>query len=195
LENPNPQVCKESSKTVDDFIYLKKEKHLKRFFLEEIDALLEKYEPGHPRMKPDAIEQIIKIEKERDEMIKRSQQQQQQQQTIMMGTPDGKQIPLGPEQIVQIIQQQQHQMQGMQQKIMEQDILIKHLTSLQGSSSLDVDKEFLESKVKIQETVIANLQQQIKCLQDGGQQKSITPPSTPPLKKSDPEIHFTIEED
>jgi hypothetical protein len=165
--------------------------------MEEIEGLLEKYEPGHPRMKPDALEQIKKIEKERDEMMKKSQQQQP---TFMMGTPDGKQIPLGPEQIVQIIQQQQQQLQAMQQKIMQQDILIKHLTSLQegggGSIEDDADNEFLKSKVKIQETVIANLQKQIKTLKGGPEVEPPVPKKEEKeVSKSDPEIHFTIEDD
>lgn len=71
LDAPN-QFTKESEKTVDTFIRLDAEQGIKRFFMEEIDGLLEKYEPGEPKMKPDVMKQL----KEVDEKRKLQQQRQ-----------------------------------------------------------------------------------------------------------------------
>ena len=59
-----------STKTVSDFI---KEPALLRFYMDEVDAALQIYEPGHPSMKPDVLQQI-------NEKMQRHQQQHQQQQ-------------------------------------------------------------------------------------------------------------------
>ena len=73
----NPTM-KESTKTVDEFV---KEADIKKFFMEDIDPLLENYKVGHPDNKPDVQKQLeeIKISREQ-QMIKMKQQQQQQQQ-------------------------------------------------------------------------------------------------------------------
>ena len=59
-----------STKTVSDFI---KEPALLQFYMQDIDAALQIYEPGHPSMKPDVLQQI------NEKMQQRHQQQQQQQ--------------------------------------------------------------------------------------------------------------------
>jgi len=59
-----------STKTVSDFI---KEPALLQFYMQDVDAALQTYEPGHPSMKPDVLQQI-------NEKMQRHQQQQQQQQ-------------------------------------------------------------------------------------------------------------------
>ena len=68
---------KESTKTVDTFIRHKYEDNIKKFFMEDIDALLDKYDPGKPNMKPDVLKQISEIEAKRAQMLKEYQEQQQ----------------------------------------------------------------------------------------------------------------------
>lgn len=66
LDAPN-QYMNLSSKLVDDFV---KDETVKRFFLCDIDEILEKYEPGNPIHKPDVtnhIDQLIKSRRERVE--------------------------------------------------------------------------------------------------------------------------------
>lgn len=72
---PN-QFVKETNKTVDDFV---KEKNIKHFFLEDIDHLLNNYEPGKPENKPDVIKQMEEINKNRA-LAQQHQQIQQHQQ-------------------------------------------------------------------------------------------------------------------
>ena len=76
LENPN-QFMKVSDKKVEDFV---KEADLKQFFMEDIDPLLEKYEPGKPENKPDVIKQLDEIKTKREEMMMTQQRQQMEYQ-------------------------------------------------------------------------------------------------------------------
>jgi glycosyltransferase involved in cell wall biosynthesis len=73
---PNPFV-KESGKLVNDFV---KEESIKRFFLEDIDEILNEYNPGKPENKPDVLKQMEEMTKKRELMIQQQQQQHQQQQ-------------------------------------------------------------------------------------------------------------------
>lgn len=65
LVNANPDVVRDSPKKVMDFI---KDNELRRFYMSELEGLLEKYEPGRPEMKPDVIAQTLQLEKERAKM-------------------------------------------------------------------------------------------------------------------------------
>jgi glycosyltransferase involved in cell wall biosynthesis len=76
LDEPSPYI-KESRFSVDDFI---KEQDIKHFFMDDIESILQIYEPGRPENKPDVMKQIVEIMKKREEMIAAHKQQQQQQQ-------------------------------------------------------------------------------------------------------------------
>lgn len=131
LDNMHPQYCKESNKTVDMFIRMSKEAPTKDFFMNQIDELLKVYEPGDPKMKPDVLVQMKKIEQERDEMIRRQREQQQQQQgqnpgsgQIVMQRPGEQPVVLTPEQIVSLVQQQQQQVQQATARIAELEEMV-----------------------------------------------------------------------
>ena len=55
-----------SKYTVDDFI---KDPDLKKFYMYDMNQLLETYEPGKPEHKPKLLEQIKKMEDERAKRI------------------------------------------------------------------------------------------------------------------------------
>lgn len=136
LENPNPQFCKPSPKTVDMFIRTPEESRIKQFFMKDIDALLENYEPGKPTMKPDVLKQIKEIEKEREQMQRQQMQQQQQQMQqpgspikFMMNRPDGTPVELSPEDILRILQQQQGQLDENAKIIQAQNNKIREMAS------------------------------------------------------------------
>jgi len=118
LDNPHPQYCKESDKTVDTFF---KDDGLKQFYM-NIDATLAEYEPGHPRMKPDVLTQIAEIDEKRkkqaEEMSKNNSTNGNGQ--IMMTDSNGKQQPLSNLQIVDIVKKQQEQHQQQHQQIQHQ---------------------------------------------------------------------------
>ena len=72
----NPYIT-ETTKTVDDFV---KEPAIKKFFMEDIDALLENYHPGKPENKPEVLKQMEEIKAKREKMMMEHQFQQQLQQ-------------------------------------------------------------------------------------------------------------------
>jgi glycosyltransferase involved in cell wall biosynthesis len=121
LENPDPRVLKESPKTVADFIRKPFESAIQDFFMNQIDALLAKYEPGDPKMKPDVIKQMKEMEQER----KRTPDVQ-----IMMNAPGEAPRPMTMQEIAQHIQQQQDQLRMYEQRDQEQQRLILELQTL-----------------------------------------------------------------
>jgi hypothetical protein len=108
LENPHPDYFKPSAKTVDQFIAKPEEEHIKRFFLDDIDDLLAKYEPGEPKMKPDVMEQTKVIEQDRQKMLAAGKKTVP---TIMVNEPGKEPRPLSLEETLQVMQKQQQDIQ------------------------------------------------------------------------------------
>ena len=106
LENIQPQFVKESDKTVEDFI---KEPELVDFYM-NINIALETYEPGRPLMKPDVLEQIIKLEETRRNMSPSNGQ-------ITFQDGAGNTTPLNNNQVVEIMKNQQQQLQQQQSQL------------------------------------------------------------------------------
>ena len=65
LVNANPDVVRDSPKKVMDFI---KDNNLRKFYMSDLEKLLEDYAPGRPEMKPDVIAQTLQLEKDRAKM-------------------------------------------------------------------------------------------------------------------------------
>jgi glycosyltransferase involved in cell wall biosynthesis len=133
LENMHPQYCKESPKTVEDFIRCSPlEDNIKQFFVNDIDNLLKSYSPGEPSMKPDVLKDIKRIEKEREEMVKKQIEENALNNSgkIMFQQEGMPPVELHPTKIVELLQNNQHQMQMMMQKINEQEQTIKKLQEL-----------------------------------------------------------------
>uniref|UniRef100_A0A6C0DJV8 Glycosyltransferase 2-like domain-containing protein n=1 Tax=viral metagenome TaxID=1070528 RepID=A0A6C0DJV8_9ZZZZ len=128
FNNSHPDYFKESTKTVDDFIKFTSESKIKKFFMKDIDKLLEKYEPGHPNMKPEALKQIKEIEAKRDQMIKeemeKQRQQGQQNGPILLQRPGEAPVELSQQDIVNIMTQQQQHIQQCTQRITELDNVV-----------------------------------------------------------------------
>uniref|UniRef100_A0A6C0DRD8 Glycosyltransferase 2-like domain-containing protein n=1 Tax=viral metagenome TaxID=1070528 RepID=A0A6C0DRD8_9ZZZZ len=128
LENPHPDYLKTSAKTVDQFISKPFEGSIKDFFMNRIDNLLQDYEPGLPKMKPDVLKQMKEIEAERAEMSRQLQSQQQSGGPIMLQQPGKDPIQLSNQDVVNIIQQQQQQIAEYINKVngLERDLLNKN---------------------------------------------------------------------
>ena len=69
-EGPN-NFMKEVPKKVEDFV---KEPDIFQFFMNDIDELLDKYQPGKPENKPDVLKQITEITIKREKKIQEYQQ-------------------------------------------------------------------------------------------------------------------------
>ena len=118
LNNPHPKYVKDSPYTVDNFV---KEEALKHFFMEEIDKELESYEPGRPEMKPDVLEQIVKIEEKRKKM------HENQAGSIMIQHPDGREESLSKEEVVRTLSRQQEHLCQLSNILKERDEEIVNL--------------------------------------------------------------------
>ncbi len=103
----DPQFFKESSKTVDMFIKNDNEQSIKSFFMEDIDKLLDEYDPGKPEMKPDVLKQIKEIEAKRAQMIA---EHQKEHGPIILQREGQEPIQLTNGQVVNIIEQQKQQL-------------------------------------------------------------------------------------
>jgi hypothetical protein len=129
LINPHPDYLKESPKTVDMFIRTKAELRIKNFFMNEIDKLLEKYEPGEPKMKPDVLKQIKEIEAEREKMIQEEMEKMKQKSNspIMLNRPGEEPVQLSNQDVVKIITQQQEQLKQFVSKTQDLEKMIVNL--------------------------------------------------------------------
>jgi len=135
-QKQDPKYFKESSKTVDTFIQNKYEDGIKKFFMEDIDALLDKYDPGKPEMKPDVLKQIKEIEAKREQMIKDHQEQQSQNGPIML-TRDGQPpVQLTNQQVVQIMGQHKQQILDLTKKNEE----LQRFTQLLQQKVIEINK-------------------------------------------------------
>ena len=153
LDNPHPDFFKESNKTVDMFIRTKTENRVKSFFMKEIDALLDAYEPGLPKMKPDVLKQIKEIEKERDEMIREEMAKQQAQGPITLQRPGEQPVQLSNEEVVGIVNQQQEQIKQLSNKNKEAETIIITLQK----QLIEKTKEIINLKKQLKTTPIASM--------------------------------------
>ena len=125
LENGQNQFQKECNRTVDEFI---KETEMKEFYMNKIDKLLQNYDPGHPKNKPDVLKQIKEIEEDRRKMAMEHQKRQHEQgEGKIVLNQNGQNIELNNQQIVQIMQKQQEQLKEFSKLLIEKDEKIKQL--------------------------------------------------------------------
>lgn len=102
LINANPDIVRDSPKKVMDFI---KDAAQRRFYMVELEKLLEDYAPGRPEMKPDVIAQTLQMEKERAKMAEDAAAAGGGGGgQIILQEPGQPPVTLNNQQIVQIIQ-------------------------------------------------------------------------------------------
>jgi len=222
LENMNPQYMRISEKTVDTFIRKKSERGIKHFFLNEIDELLKKYEPGEPKMKPDVLKQMVEIEEERQKYIKEQMEKQAANGPILLQRPGEQPVQLTNQDVVNLLQQQQNVINELNEKLQKQgpssntfaqsSISQQNVNDLENMISM-LQKQLIE-KTKLVKKLNVEIADLNKRLESGGQRglastsKEETsykipievidisePPAPPkyiPQNKSDPEVKFDI---
>ena len=134
LSQGQSRFIKLSTVTPADMI---KEADILKFFMEDIDSLLEYYEPGKPENKPDVIKQIKERKEEREKMATQQMEEYIKYQTTM-NTLNNLKNP---------------------QNTNEQTLIMQHLTM---ENQLLKDKvQYLEDKIKklIQEKIQEKLQE------------------------------------
>ena len=105
-----------------------KEPDILKFFMEDIDKLLNNYKPGNPENKPDVIKQLATIKKEREKLIEEHIKKQNEYQNTMnkmntLITP-----------------------QNIQHQLNEQTNIIQQL--MYENNKLKEQVEYLENKIK-----------------------------------------------
>jgi hypothetical protein len=149
LDNPHPDYFKESPKTVDMFINKPFEEKIKNFFMKDINALLDEYEPGQPKMKPDVLKQIKQIEEEREQMIQ-EEMKKMNNQPITLQRPGEPPVQLTNVEIVNIINNQQEQLKQLHpivDKLKEAENIINMLQK----QLIEKTKETMELKKKLRD--------------------------------------------
>jgi hypothetical protein len=113
LVNANPDVVRDSPKKVMDFI---KDNALRRFYMSDLEKLLEDYAPGRPEMKPDVIAQTLQLEKERAKMAEDAAAAGGGGNIVLQqdGQPP---ITLNNQQVVQILQNLQMEVDAQKKEI------------------------------------------------------------------------------
>jgi len=134
LENPHPKFVKATDKTVDDFV---KEPELKEFYMNQIENLLENYDPGKPEMKPDVLQQIIEI-KEKRAIMEQERREEHMKNQANVERPfnmiiNGVKKSFSMQEVGNILQQQHNMVQEkdkliqqMKGKLMQAQQLIEH---------------------------------------------------------------------
>jgi len=165
-QNQDPLFFKESPKTVTSFIRKSLEDPIKKFFMEDIDGLLENYEPGRPHMKPDALKQIREIEEKRAKMLEDAQKLNA---PIMLNQPGKEPVRLSSEQIVQFIKQLQEQHRQSEEKnsqntkyigLLQQKLAELKKTPVAISNNPDSKiQEYISANQSLQERLIASVRE------------------------------------
>ena len=147
-QKQDPKYFKESSKTVDTFIQHKHESNIKKFFMEDIDTLLDNYDPGKPEMKPDVLKQIKEIETKRAQMIKDHEEQQKQNGPIMLTREGQPPVQLSNQQVVQIMGQHKQQILDLTKKNEE----LQRFAQLLQQKVIELNKNNNAPKLLISDT-------------------------------------------
>ena len=134
LINANPDIVRDSPKKVMDFI---KDAALRRFYMSELENLLEDYAPGRPEMKPDVIAQTLKLEKDRAKMAEDAAAAGGGGGgQIILQQPGQEPVALNNQQVVQIMQKLQTDLDARNNEIAQlkeaNRLLKEHCESLLG---------------------------------------------------------------
>ena len=103
LDAPNP-CCQPSVKTIEEFITLPQENVIHKFFVQDVDEILSKYEPGETKHKPDVLKRIKEIDLERENA---RVMRENQPIRFVFESPGHPPRELSPQHVIQLIQQQQ----------------------------------------------------------------------------------------
>lgn len=135
LEAGYNEFMKESPKTVEQFIKNLSEASIKKFFMDDIDGLLAKYEPGEPKMKPDVLKQIDEILEERRKLLL---EEQAKSAKIIFQRPGEAPIEISPTQAVEMMKAQQQEILKKDARIAELEKIIQKLLLEQAKHQVPV---------------------------------------------------------
>lgn len=158
LDNPHPQFIKESDKKIEIFI---KEPEMRNFYMNDIEKLLKEYAPGQPRMKPDVLEQIIKIEETRrkraENMAQQYANQANQNQSITISQNGGPPKKLTFEETLNFMRQQQEHIYNLTEQLKGKDVEIEIVNQERYKERCNFIKQIDELSLKLSNIKVTNL--------------------------------------
>jgi len=133
LNNPNPKFVKESDKTVDMFV---NNLELKEFFMNKLENLLDNYDPGHPKYKPDVLKQLDEITKSREKDAK-EHEKRFLNTTINLSTQNGTSQQMTIQEILELLSKNANEMNQMNNAI-----------NIMKTEINNKDRELMELRIK-----------------------------------------------
>ena len=157
----------ESDKTVDKFIKFDYEENIKKFFLNDIDELLNNYEPGLPVHKPDVLKQTEEIEKKRKDMENNAKNEYLNYETGIIIENNGMRKNLKRGEVLNILESSKKEIEVLKQNAMKVNIEFPNgeLKCLNFFELSNACEEF-SNKIKVQNKLIDNMRNQIKTLKE-----------------------------
>ena len=157
----------ESDKTVDKFIKFDYEENIKKFFLNDIDELLNNYEPGLPVHKPDVLKQTEEIEKKRKDMENNAKNEYLNYETGIIIENNGMRKNLKRGEVLNILESSKKEIEVLKQNAMKVNIEFPNgeLKCLNLFELSNACEEF-SNKIKVQNKLIDNMRNQIKTLKE-----------------------------
>jgi glycosyltransferase involved in cell wall biosynthesis len=153
----------ESDKTVDKFIKFDYEEDIKKFFLNDIEELLNNYEPGLPIHKPDVLKQTEEIEKKRKDMENNAKNEYLNQETGIIIENNGVRKNLKRGEVLSILESSKKEIEVLKQNAMKVNIEFPNgeLKCLNFFELSNACEEF-SNKIKVQNKLLDNMRNQIK---------------------------------
>ena len=157
----------ESDKTVDKFIKFDYEEDIKKFFLNDIDELLNNYEPGLPVHKPDVLKQTEEIEKKRKDMENNAKNEYLNYETGIIIENNGMRKNLKRGEVLNILETSKKEIEVLKQNAMKVNIEFPD-GELKCLNFFELSKacEEFSNKIKVQNKLIDNMRNQIKTLKE-----------------------------
>ena len=163
LVNANPEIVRDSPKKVMDFI---KDHELRRFYMVELEKLLENYAPGRPEMKPDVIAQTRQLEKDREKMMAdaaaRGGGAGGNGGQIIIQQPGKEPVALTNEQVIQIIQNLQSDVASRDKQIGDMMEQINALKQERGTATTASTDGTMEATVVDRDNILERYEELLK---------------------------------
>ena len=155
LKQPESHVMKTSNKTVDMFILKDNEASIKKFFMEDIDGLLDNYEDGLPKNKPEVIKQTQEIKEKRQKMQEEMTEKELNALTgIVIDGDNGKKKNLTKQEVVNLLT-------NLQKKVGDLTQMLKNQSPINTTNSEGKQVPLTSSQIV---NLITSLQTQISSL-------------------------------
>lgn len=127
LENAHPDYIKVTNLKVSDFI---NDSDSRDFYMNNINVLLEKYEPGKPEHKPEVLKQVQELKNVRETELERIKKENTQGITIKIGDEPPRNLSI--KEVVQLLQEQHTHIIQLTELLKGKDMEIDILNGIHG---------------------------------------------------------------